>query len=1139
MNLNKLALAAFSLLGMSSFAQDFNYGEALQKSLFFYEAQQSGPLPDWNRVGWRADSTVDDGSLYGEGSATTFTELGIDLTGGWFDAGDHVKFNFPMAWSVTALAWGGIEYADAYEAAGQMDILKRNLRFVTDYFIKCHTAPNELYGQVGNGSIDHGYWGAPEVMVVQRPSYKIDEENPGSELAAETAAALAAVSILLADDDPTYSATLLEHARELYSFADNYRGKYSSSITDAAGFYNSFSSYNDEIVWGAAWLYRATGEQEYLTKAESEYANLSTEIGIDTKSYKFTSSWDDKAYSSYVLMSQLTGEDQYKADAERFLDYWTIGVDGEKVNYSPGGQAHLIQWGSLRYAANTSFLAFVYADKVIPGSDKATIYADFAKNQTDYALGDNPINRSYMVGFGNNPANSVHHRGAHGPWSNSLEGSPDDSSHVLYGALAGGPLAADDQFEDDRGDFIANEVACDYNACFTGNLIRLYGEYGGNPLTNFPIEETPSRSELRSYSKFNSNNDFGSTVSIMFQNRTAWPARVTDNVTMRYFFDISEAIEAGNTIDDIKINLSYAQSVNSSLSINVWDAETNIYFADISLEGNEISPIGDPAFRYEVQLQISANNIPYDTSNDWSAVGLTDAAAESPNIPVYDNGVLVFGEEPGGGDTPKAIFTATPETGFAPLVVEFDSSDSSDPNGDDITYAWVFGNGETSTLPNPTITFDEVGSYEVSLTVSDGTNTSNAYTTTITAEDSNVAPVAVIVTSATAGIAPFDIDFSAVNSTDENEDDLIYAWDFGDGSSSALESVSHTFTTVGEYEVSLTVSDGAKTDTETIIITITDGSPVITYTYSVESTDAPFEVDFDASLSIDPEGGDLTYAWDFGNGKTSDEAITSSTYNDDGEYTVTLIITNESDKQATEEFVIKVGSSVCAYNTPTSNALPTISADFQYVYILGEDAPADLQGIERASLNWNLEDNGGSLYNFGINLSQGFSPNYINVADVSNNSFSSNNGSAISISGSGLTGLNGDYYVAEDNGNFVMVSETGDYAIYFSTSATEPTCPDAIVLSNPVLDLTNYEISMFPNPTSEIVDVVVKTTEDFKDVEREVVIVNLLGQKVIGKSITKGERLVRLNVEEFAVGVYLLQINVDGQLLTVEKLVVE
>ena len=51
----------------------FNYVDALDKSLYFYEVQQAGPLPEWNRVEWRADSTMQDPVL-----------------GGWYDAGDHV-----------------------------------------------------------------------------------------------------------------------------------------------------------------------------------------------------------------------------------------------------------------------------------------------------------------------------------------------------------------------------------------------------------------------------------------------------------------------------------------------------------------------------------------------------------------------------------------------------------------------------------------------------------------------------------------------------------------------------------------------------------------------------------------------------------------------------------------------------------------------------------------------------------------------------------------------------------------------------------------------------------------------------------------------------------------------------------------
>ena len=96
-----------------------------------------------------------------------------------------------------------------------------------------------------------------------------------------TAAAMAAASIVFQNDDPSYAAELRQHAEQLYSFADNYRGVYSESITDAAGYYRSYSGYNDELVWGALWLYRATGDQSYLDKAEQYYANLSTEGQTD------------------------------------------------------------------------------------------------------------------------------------------------------------------------------------------------------------------------------------------------------------------------------------------------------------------------------------------------------------------------------------------------------------------------------------------------------------------------------------------------------------------------------------------------------------------------------------------------------------------------------------------------------------------------------------------------------------------------------------------------------------------------------------------------------------------------------------------------------------------------------------------
>src|SRR3982750_3031057 len=99
-------------------AQTFNYGEALQKSLFFYEAQRSGDLPTTNRINWRGDSGMQEGA-----------DGGRDLRGGWYDAGDHVKFGLPMAASATMLAWGLVDYRSAYVSTGQLNTALDQLRW--------------------------------------------------------------------------------------------------------------------------------------------------------------------------------------------------------------------------------------------------------------------------------------------------------------------------------------------------------------------------------------------------------------------------------------------------------------------------------------------------------------------------------------------------------------------------------------------------------------------------------------------------------------------------------------------------------------------------------------------------------------------------------------------------------------------------------------------------------------------------------------------------------------------------------------------------------------------------------------------------------------------------------------------------
>ncbi len=631
--------------GGVSAAKDFNYGEALQKSIIFYEFQRSGKLPEDKRDNWRGDSGLQDGA-----------DVGLDLTGGWHDAGDHVKFNLPMAYTTTMLAWSVYESKDAYVNSGQLPYILDAIKWTTDYYIKCHPSPNVYYYQVGDPQKDHAWWGSPEVMQMERPAYKVDTSNPGSTVVAETAAALASASIIFKDTDPAYAATCLSHAKDLFTFADTTRSD--AGYKAAEGFYSSHSGFYDELTWAAAWLYLATEDQYYLDKAESYEPHWERELGSDTIKYRWAHCWDNKLFGSFLLLARITNDSFYKENIERHLDWWTVGVGSERITYTPKGLAWLDGWGSLRYATTTAFLAEVYADWSGCSSSKAKTYHDFAKFTADYALGS--TGRSFLVGFGDKYPQRPHHRAAHGSYIADMD-YPEQHRHILYGALVGGPRS-DDSYVDHIIDFQSNEVANDYNAGVVGLLAKMYEKYGGNPIPNFnAIEEVGQEYEVEAAIVASGISFINLRVTLM--NKTAWPPRASDKLSAKYFVDISESISAGLAPDDIRVSASTPGVKVSGLK--PWDKDKNIYYVEIDLTGINVFPGGINDYKRDVYFIIEA---PYgegnwDNSNDFSYKGLEKAGMNGISteyVPMYDGGVRVYGIEPGGSTIPTPTPTPTP-----------------------------------------------------------------------------------------------------------------------------------------------------------------------------------------------------------------------------------------------------------------------------------------------------------------------------------------------------------------------------------------------------------------------------------------------------------------------------------------------
>lgn len=478
----------------------FNYAEALQKTLYFLEAQQSGKRSPNNRVAWRGDACLTDGS-----------DIGKNLSGGWYDAGDHWTANLTMAFTAMTIAWSAIEEPEGWVSTGQMDELLESLIHVNRYFVACVLNPecadpaHELEVAIGCGGRDgvpepavHAMWAAAEVahLMTRRPTFRLNQRVPGGDIPAAMAAAMAASSMVIRQhgalltkktgytgfDATQFADLLLARAGQLVLFADANAGPV---ITDKIP-----KAEQEAIRVGRRQALRSDGQIVEIGYRADPFDKIMTAAGFLQRAHlakdpKTGTTWLDLALKHY--------EGGYKAEwgNDWWKDYSAGGFGklgafnlmrllpqdarfhGELQYYclrftqyraTPAGlrlrewDAH--EYGSLRHANNAATIALHYSRHVeqspaLPGNPSwrgdlttALLRAVFereAVRQIDYALGANPYGRSYLVGFGNRPFNDVHHRGAFGAWAgfdHVIPGKADDRGtcrHILYGALVAGP----------------------------------------------------------------------------------------------------------------------------------------------------------------------------------------------------------------------------------------------------------------------------------------------------------------------------------------------------------------------------------------------------------------------------------------------------------------------------------------------------------------------------------------------------------------------------------------------------------------------------------------------------------------------------------------------------------------------------
>lgn len=468
-----LVIAASLEVVAQTFTSD-DYKKAGWMTLRFYGGQRIS-LKDHSAPNWLI---MDHGAGY---DFDKDADGNTDLTGGWFDCGDHVLFGQTFFYSAYVVLKGYDAFPEGYDdyysynysgyqAAGDFswegkkgqpngipDVLDE-VKAACEFMIKATPNGNTFYSQKGDGNADHKNWVTSVKMATlsrndggqsDGPRSVVKNPNDGS-MPSFCAATLALMSRLYAQFDPDFAETCLQHAKYAYSYASGKKG----ACADAGSFYPANTNMYTAYICAAAELYWATNDNSYKQTALSNSGQLKDY----NWAFGYNNNYDVAAYNLAML-----GD----SNGAEWLEFYV-------TNYYKGKTSNGIfqisdNWGTFRYLGNAAFVVALY------NKYKGNTSIDtFVTDQVDFIMGKNAANMSCIVGFKPSSGSYTyfsqpHHRNVYLSDGNNNSNLSIPSRNTQFGFLGGGSGYNVNTLKNAKADeYTITEGGVDYQAALVG-----------------------------------------------------------------------------------------------------------------------------------------------------------------------------------------------------------------------------------------------------------------------------------------------------------------------------------------------------------------------------------------------------------------------------------------------------------------------------------------------------------------------------------------------------------------------------------------------------------------------------------------------------------------------------------------------